>query len=187
MIVPTFFKTQRDFRKWLSDNHDKETEIWIGMYKKASGKTAVNYKEALDEALCFGWIDGIARRHNEESYMQRFTPRRAKSIWSKINRENIKRLTRAGQMMPSGVAQVTAAKNDGRWDTAYDSPKNSKPPKEFVDELKKNKVAYKFYETLNKTNTYAISWRLQTAKKAETKERRTNEIIAMLEKGEKFH
>lgn len=184
---PVFFDNPQDFRKWLTENHDKKNEIWVGMYKKSSGKIAMNYKEALDEALCFGWIDGIVKRYDEASYMQRFTPRRAKSIWSKINRDNIKRLTNEGRMMPAGIAQVESAKKDGRWDAAYDSPKNAKPSKEFFDALKKDKKASEFYKTLNKTNIYAISWRLQTAKKPETKERRIKEIISMLTKNEKYH
>lgn len=160
-----FFKTQNDFRKWLEMNHDKEIELWIGMYKKASGKMGITYKEALDEALCFGWIDGISKKYNEESYIQRFAPRRPKSVWSKINKGNIKRLTKAGKMTEAGLAQVLVAKKDGRWKAAYDSPKNAKPPKEFFDLLEKNKKAEEFYKTLNRTNINAISFQLQTAKK----------------------
>lgn len=114
-MKPKFFKTQSEFRGWLGKNHDKETEVWIGMYKKASGKAGINYDEALDEALCFGWIDGMAKGIDEESYMQRFTPRRPKSNWSKINKGHIERLTGEGRMMPSGIAAVEAAKKDGRW------------------------------------------------------------------------
>lgn len=186
-MKPTFFKTQKDFREWLVKNHDKESEIWIGMWKKASGKTGVDYDQALEEALCFGWIDGIVNKYNEESYMQRFTPRRTKSIWSKINVGHIERLTKEGRMMPSGIAAVEAAKKDGRWDAAYASSKNAKATKEFLALLTQNKKALEFYKTLNKSNTYAIYWRIETAKKAETKEKRMKDIIEMLERGEKFY
>jgi uncharacterized protein YdeI (YjbR/CyaY-like superfamily) len=187
MMKPVFFNTQKDFREWLIKNHDKETEIWIGMWKKASGKIGLDYNGALEEALCFGWIDGIARKFDEESYMQRFTPRRPKSIWSKINVGHIERLTKLGKMMPSGVAAVEAAKKDGRWDAAYDSPKSALPPKEFFALLAQYKKAEEFYNTLSKSNTYAIAWRIQTAKKEETRQRRMNQIVEMLERGEKFH
>jgi len=186
-MKPQFFKTQKDFRDWLTKNHDKETEIWVGMWKKASGKTGLNYDQALEEALCFGWIDGLVNKYNEESYMQRFTPRRAKSIWSKVNVGHIERLTKEGKMMPSGIAAVEAAKKDGRWDAAYDSPKDAKPPKEFFELLSKNKKAEEFYKTLNRTNINAISFRIQTAKKEETKARRMKMIIEMLGRGEKLY
>ncbi len=157
------------------------------MYKKASGKTGMNYDEALEEALCFGWIDGIMKKYDEESYVQRFTPRRAKSIWSKINVGKVERLIKEGKMMPSGMEQIEVAKKDGRWDAAYDSPRHAKPPKEFIESLNKNKKAKEFYGTLSKSNTYAIVWRIQTAKKPETKAKRIKQIIEMLERGEKFH
>jgi uncharacterized protein YdeI (YjbR/CyaY-like superfamily) len=186
-MKPLFLKNQQEFRDWLTQNHDKETEVWIGMWKKASGKTGMTYKEALDEALCFGWIDGLVNKYDEESYMQRFSPRRSKSVWSKINVGNIERLIKEGKMMPSGLKTVKDAKKDGRWDAAYASPKDAKPSREFIELLSKNKKAEEFFKTLNKTNTYAILWRIETAKKQETKEKRMKEIIEMLEKGEKFH
>jgi uncharacterized protein YdeI (YjbR/CyaY-like superfamily) len=171
-MKPTFFDTPAEFRQWLEKNHDTEIELWIGFWKKASGKTGVNYKMALDEALCYGWIDGIARSYDEQSYVQRFTPRRPKSIWSKINTEHIARLIKEGKMTPFGMATVEAAKADGRWQRAYESPSNTTIPEDFLKELQKNKKAQKFFKTLNKSNTYYISFQLQNAKKEETRVRR---------------
>lgn len=115
-MKPRFFKTPELFRKWLSVNNQKKSEVWIGIFKKTSGKAGISYDQALDEALCFGWIDGMSKSLNEESYIQRFTPRRPKSSWSKINKDHIERLIKEGKMMPSGLAAVEAAKKDGRWE-----------------------------------------------------------------------
>jgi uncharacterized protein YdeI (YjbR/CyaY-like superfamily) len=181
------FKTSNAFEKWLAKNHNKVTVIWLRFFKKDSGKTGITYKEAVDEALCYGWIDGQANKYDDESWIQKFTPRSAKSIWSKKNTENIERLIALGKMKPPGLEQVDKAKADGRWAKAYDTPKEMQIPDEFIKELSKNKKAKAFYETLNKTNKYAIGWRLQTAKKQETKEKRIKKIIEMLSKGQKFH
>jgi len=181
------FKTSNAFEKWLAKNHNKATVIWLRFFKKDSGKASITYKEAVDEVLCYGWIDGQANKYDDESWIQKFTPRSAKSIWSKKNTENIERLTALGKMKPSGLAEVERAKADGRWAKAYDSPKEMQIPDDFMKELLKNKKAKAFFETLNKTNKYAIGWRLQTAKKPETKEKRIKTIIEMLLKGEKFH
>jgi uncharacterized protein YdeI (YjbR/CyaY-like superfamily) len=185
-MKPKFFKSQSEFREWLNKNYDKEDEVWIGIYKKASGKEGINYDQALDEALCFGWIDGIVKKYDEDSYMQRFTPRRPKSNWSKNNVNHIERLTKEGKMMPFGLAAVEAAKKDGRWDAAYHSPANMVMPEDFLAELKKNQKAREFFETLNKANKYYIGYQLQSAKKDETRERRKKKIIKMLEQGKKF-
>lgn len=186
-MKPTFFDTPSEFREWLEKNHATETELWLGFWKKASGKTGVNYKQALDEALCYGWIDGIARTYDEMSYMQRFTPRRTKSIWSKVNTGHIERLIKEGKMMPSGLATVEAAKADGRWQRAYESPAKITIPEDFLKELQKNKKAEEFFKTLNKTNIFHIAFQLQTAKKEETKQRRMAKVIQTLEEGKKFH
>jgi uncharacterized protein YdeI (YjbR/CyaY-like superfamily) len=122
-MKPKFFKNPGLFRDWLEENHDKKSEIWVGLYKKAYWERGINYDQALDEALCFGWIDGLAKRYDEVSYMQRFTPRRARSIWSKINTGHVARLIKEGKMMPSGLEAVEAAKKDGRWEKAYSSYK----------------------------------------------------------------
>lgn len=184
-IIP--FKTAKAFGTWLKKNHDKSPGIWIQFYKKGSGVKTVVYAEALDEALCFGWIDSQAKSLDEKSYLQRFGPRRVKSIWSKVNRQHIARLTREGRMAPAGLVQVAAAKKDGRWESAYDSPKDTKVPDDFLKVLSKHKKAELFFKSLNKTNLYAIAWRLQTAKKTETRERRMKQIIEMLKMGQKFH
>ena len=181
------FKTADAFGKWLAKNYNKVTAIWLRFFKKDSGKASITYKEAVDEALCYGWIDGQANKYDDESWIQRFTPRGARSIWSKKNTENIERLTALGKMKPSGLAEVEKAKADGRWAKAYDSPKEMQVPEDFIKALSKNKKAKAFYETLNKTNKYAIGWRIQTAKKPETKEKRIKTIIEMLSMGEKFH
>ena len=186
-MKPKFFKDSAEFRSWLEKNHSKESEIWVGFWKKASGKVGLNYDQALDEALCFGWIDGIAKSFDEESYLQRFTPRRPKSNWSKINTEHVGRLIKEGKMMPSGLAAVEAAKKDGRWEAAYDSLANIKIPDDFLKELSKNKKAEEFFKTLNKTNSYYIAYQLQNAKKEETRVNRMRRIIEKLERGEKFY
>ena len=181
------FKTSNAFEKWLAKNHNKVSALWLRFFKKDSGKATITYKEAVDEALCYGWIDGQADKFDDESWIQKFTPRTSKSIWSKRNTENIERLTALGRMKPAGLEEVEKAKADGRWAKAYDSPKEMQLPEAFIKELSKNKKAKAFFETLNKTNKYAIGWRLQTAKKPETKEKRIKTIIEMLSKGQKFH
>ncbi len=186
-IKPRFFKTPSALRSWLEKNHAKAKELWIGYYKKSSAKVATTYAEALDEALCFGWIDGVVNSIDEESYTQRFTPRRPKGAWSKINVGHVARLTKAGRMMPAGLAEVERAKADGRWARAYDSPSNSTIPPDFLKALAKNKKAKAFFATLNKQNLYSISYRLQQPKKAETRQRWIERIVDMLAKGEKFH
>lgn len=157
------------------------------IFKKASGKKTVTHAEALDVALCFGWIDGQRKGLDEESFLQKFTPRGRRSIWSKLNRKHVQRLVKEGRMREQGMAQVRAAKKDGRWQAAYDSPSNMKIPAEFLVALKRNRKAHQFFLGLNRTNLFSIGWRLQTAIKAETKLKRTKDIISMLEKGKKFH
>lgn len=181
------FETGDEWRRWLEKNHHSQNGIWLRLYKKDSGIVSISHRIALDEALCYGWIDGQARKYDAVSYLQKFTPRRARSIWSKRNIEHIARLLQAGKMTPLGLKEVEAAKADGRWARAYDSPSNMTMPEDFLQELAKNKEASTFFETLNKTNRYAIAWRLQTAKKPETREKRKGVIIEMLSRGEKFH
>ena len=181
------FKSQSDFRKWLASNHTNKDGMWLQLFKKNSGHVSITYAEALDEALCYGWIDGQKKTYDEKSWIQKFTPRRTKSIWSKRNIEHIERLTKDGKMTATGHKVVEDAKQDGRWHRAYDSPAKMQIPEDFLKLLSKNKKAKTFFETLNKTNTYAIAWRLQTAVKPETKLKRMKAILEMLEKGEKFH
>lgn len=185
-IILTFEKPE-EFNAWLAKHYDKVPFVWLRFYKKGSGKISINYDQALDEALCYGWIDGIAKSYDNESYVQRFTPRRPKGNWSKRNTEHIERLIREKRMKPSGMAEVEAAKKDGRWDAAYTSPANAEVPKEFIQEIAKNKKAKAYFDSLNKTSLYFIAYRLQTAKKPETLQRRKEKILEMLEKGEKFY
>ena len=175
------------FEVWLKENHKTCDGFWMHFAKKGAPKTSVSYPEAVEISLCYGWIDGQAKSLDEESYRQRFTPRRARSIWSKINRTKVERLIEEGRMQPAGLAEIERAKADGRWDQAYDSPSTSKPPDDLLAELAKNPPAAAFFETLNATNRYAILWRLQTAKKPETRRNRLEKILGMLERGEKFH
>lgn len=184
-IIP--FESQQDWELWLAENHASSTGIWLQISKKDSGKKSITYAEALDEALCYGWIDGQKKSYDKESWLQKFTPRRAKSVWSKINTQHIERLTGAGKMKLAGLKQVEDAKRDGRWDGAYDSPSSATVPDDFLEELNKSEKAKAFFGTLNKANTYAIAWRLQTAKKPETRARRMKAMLEMLEKGEKLH
>lgn len=184
-IIP--FASPQYWEQWLEQNHEVANGIWLQFYKKNSGIASVNYAEALDVALCYGWIDGQSKSIDELSYKQHFTPRRPRSIWSKRNIEHIARLTSEGRMKPAGIKQADAAKADGRWAQAYDSPGNMILPDDFVALLSKNLSASEFYESLNKTNKYAICWRIQTAKKPETRARRIKEILEMLERKEKFH
>jgi len=181
------FRSSSEFRKWLAVNHRQSDGIWLRFFKKDSGEASITYAEALDQALCFGWIDGQKQRHDDSSWLQRFTRRRAKSGWSKINTQHAERLMQAGQMKPAGQAEIDAARKDGRWTDAYDSPSKATIPEDFLAALRRNKKATAFFESLNKANRYAIAYRLQTAKKPETRERRMAMILAMLARGEAFH
>lgn len=175
-----------EWRAWLAKHHTDAPGVWVRLYKKGHGQS-VTYLEALDEALCFGWIDSQKKRYDEHSSLQKFSPRRAKSLWSKRNIEFIERLTKEGRMTPAGQVQVDAAKADGRWQAAYDKPSEMHMPQDFLDELAKDPKAFEFFKTLNKANTFAIAWRLQTAKKEETRQRRMQVLLAMLHRGEKLH
>ena len=181
------FESAADLNEWLDKNHKESSGIWLRIFKKNSGVLSVNYDQALDEALCFGWIDGQVKTYDDQSYIQRFTPRRSGSIWSKRNIEHISRLKNEGRMRPAGMKEAEAAKADGRWDNSYDSPSNMTIPEDFMNELSKDQATAEFFNKLNKTNKYAIAWRLQTAKKPETRAKRMKAIIEMLSKGQKFH
>lgn len=186
--LPTLeFKTAKTFESWLEKNHDHSNGLWIKLFKKDSGQKTISYAEALDAALCYGWIDGQKKAYDEEAWLQKICPRRAKSIWSKINIGHVGRLTDEGRMKPAGLKAVERAKADGTWEKAYDSPSEMTIPEDFLKELSKNKKAEAFFKGLNKTNLFSIGFRLQTAKKQETREKRMKEIIEMLAKGEKFH
>jgi uncharacterized protein YdeI (YjbR/CyaY-like superfamily) len=181
------FTSSPDFRAWLEKHHGQSDGVLLRIYKKDSGVATVTYAEALDQALCFGWIDGQKLPYDKQSWLQKFTPRRPKSGWSKRNTQHVVRLTKIGAMTPAGLEAVDAAKADGRWKAAYDSFGTAAVPNDFLKELARNKKANAFFKTLNKTNLYAIIYRLQTAKKPETREKRTRAIIEKLARGEKFH
>lgn len=181
------FKTSAEFRSWLEKHHASSEGIWLRIAKKGSQETSLTYAEALDQALCYGWIDGQKKPFDASCWLQKFTPRRAKSGWSKINTQHVERLTQAGAMRPAGIAAVEAAKADGRWAAAYASSRNAAPPEDFLRELRKSRKAEAFFQTLNKANVYAIVYRLETAKKPETREKRMKAILAMLEDGKAFH
>ncbi|AYB33602.1 YdeI/OmpD-associated family protein [Chryseolinea soli] len=181
------FKTAKAFETWLIKHHDNSDGLWLKIFKKDSGKKTVSYAEALEVALCYGWIDGQKQAHDEQAWLQRFCPRGAKSIWSKINTEHVERLIKEGRMKPAGLKAAEKAKADGSWEKAYASSSKMTIPEDFLKELSKNKKAEAFFKGLNKTNLFSIGFRLQTAKKQETREKRIKEIIEMLAKGEKFH
>ncbi|HEY2464485.1 MAG TPA: YdeI/OmpD-associated family protein [Steroidobacteraceae bacterium] len=179
--------SEKEWARWLATNHADSKGVWLRFFKKASGTASVNHREALAIALCYGWIDGQLKKYDGESWLRKFTPRRPKSIWSKRNREIVEQLVDAGKMKTAGLKEIAAAKEDGRWDRAYDSPSKMTVPGEFVKAIAKNKKARQFFKTLSKANIYAIAWRLQTAKKPETRDKRMKAIIAMLAKGKAFH
>lgn len=181
------FPTPKHFGAWLKKNHAASPGLWIKFYKKKSGTRSITYADALDEALCWGWIDGQARPFDDASWLQRFSPRRSRSSWSRRNRDHVARLTKEGRMQPRGLAEVAAAKKDGRWKQAYDSPSASKVPADFMKALAADKKAQAFFKTLNRANLYAISYRLQTAKKPETRARRFEQILQMMKDEKKFH
>jgi uncharacterized protein YdeI (YjbR/CyaY-like superfamily) len=187
-ITPTkIFESSRQWRQWLTKYHGTSSGVWLRIFKKDSDMATISYAEALDEALCFGWIDGQKNKYDEVSWLQKFTPRRSKSMWSKRNREHVARLIKEKRMMPAGSAQVEAAKKDGRWGKAYDASSSMTVPVDFLEELKRDRDAYTFFKSLNRANTYAIAWRLHTAKKPETRERRKKQLLGMMKKRERLH
>jgi uncharacterized protein YdeI (YjbR/CyaY-like superfamily) len=185
LILP--FASQSKWADWLAKQHDKSAGVWLKLAKKDSGIPSIMYNEALEVALCYGWIDGQKKSFDEKYFLQKFTPRRPKSIWSKINVEKVERLIASGQMKPTGLKAIEAAKADGRWEQAYASQKNISVPEAFQAALDKNEKARAYFETLNSANRYSFLFRIQTAKKAETRAKRIQQFVEMLEKNEKFH
>ena len=181
------FKTRKHWAAWLDRNHRESTGLWLQFAKKSSGLQSVTYAEAVEVALCYGWIDGQKRPHDQETWLQRFVPRSARSVWSKINREKAAALIASGEMKPAGLAAIEQARLSGRWDAAYDSPRNAVVPTDFQTALDASPRAKAFFETLDKTNRYAILWRIQTVKKPETRVRKIAQFIEMLERKEKLH
>jgi uncharacterized protein YdeI (YjbR/CyaY-like superfamily) len=181
------FGDQAAWAEWLEEHHEGEPGVWLRLAKVASDLQSVTYAEALEVALCYGWIDGQAKSYDADSYIQKFTPRRKRSVWSKRNREHAERLIRSGKMQPAGLAAIEAAKADGRWDRAYDSPAAATIPEDLQTALDRSPEAKAFFETLNSQNRYAILHRIQTAVKPETRARRIAKFVSMLERGEKLH
>jgi uncharacterized protein YdeI (YjbR/CyaY-like superfamily) len=172
---------------WLDENHDSSAGLWLKIAKKGTAKSSVTYAEALEPALCFGWIDSQKRGFDEEYFLQRFTPRRPRGRWSKINREKAEALIAAERMRPAGLAEVEAAKADGRWEAAYAGQRTAAVPDDLQRELDANPAASEFFAGLYSANRYAVIYRLNDAKRPETRERRLRKFVAMLERGEKIH
>jgi uncharacterized protein YdeI (YjbR/CyaY-like superfamily) len=181
------FATAREWEEWLREHHDTVPGVWIKFAKKASGVPTVTYLEALHGALRFGWIDGQARGLDDAFYLQRFTPRRARSMWSKRNRDFATALIEAGEMEPAGLAEIERAKADGRWDAAYDAPSTASVPEDLRAALDAEPAAAAFFAGLDSQNRYAILHRVQTAKRPETRARRIATFVAMLAAGEKIY
>lgn len=181
------FRTEKAFEAWIAENHARETELWLRIYKKGSGVPTVTYAQALDVVLCWGWIDGIRKAFDETSFLQRYTPRKAKSIWSQINRDHVTRLTAAGRMTPHGQRQVDAAQADGRWDAAY-APSRSVTDATLPDDLRAaieaSPRARKTFRTLGRQSLFALAFRTNNMKTPAGRARKIAALVAMLERGE---
>lgn len=181
------FAGPAELEAWLEENHAASQGVWLKIAKKGAREPSVTYDEAVELALCFGWIDSQVRRFDDQHYIQRFTPRRPRGRWSKINREKAEALIEAKRMRPTGLAEVEAAKADGRWEAAYEGQRTAKVPPDLQRELDSNPAAAESFASLSSANRYAIVYRLDDAKKPETRERRLRKFIGMLERGEKIH
>src|SRR5919199_720917 len=181
------FASAAEWEAWLRDHHESAPGVWIRFARKGAGVPSVTYLEALHAALCFGWIDGQARSVDDAWYVQRFTPRRARSIWSKRNRDFATALIEAGRMQPAGLREVERAKADGRWDAAYDAPSTATVPEDLRAALDASPEAAAFFATLSSQNRYSILHRIQTAKKPETRAARIEQFVAMLARGETLY
>jgi len=187
-VAPTLsFASAAAWEAWLEEHHGEPDGIWIKIAKKGSGIAGVRYPEVLESALCFGWIDGRREALDEQWFLQRFTPRRARSRWSRINRDTAERLIAEGRMRPAGLAEVERAQADGRWEAAYEGQRSIAIPEDLQRELDGRPAAKAFFETLTSQNRYAILYRLQDAKRPETRARRLAQFVAMLEVGEAIH
>ena len=181
------FARPKAWEAWLKANHAESRGLWLRLAKKNSGIESITYAEALEVALCYGWIDGQKKSYDEASWLQKFTPRGRKSIWSKINREKAEALIESTRMTPAGLKAIESAKQDGRWDAAYDSQSKAAVPDDFQAALDQNAKAKTFFATLKGANRYAILFRIHTAKKVDTRTKRIEQFIAMLARGETIH
>jgi uncharacterized protein YdeI (YjbR/CyaY-like superfamily) len=181
------FKDAAAFEAWLAKQHAKSGGLWLRIAKAASSVKSVSYPEALDVALCYGWIDGQKKAFDGATWIQKFTPRGKRSIWSKINREKVQRLVESGRMQAPGLEAVERAKANGQWDAAYDSHRTAAVPDDLQRTLDAHPKAKAFFATLNSTNRYALLWRIQTVKRAETRAKKIEQFVGMLERHEVFH
>ena len=184
-VIP--FASRDKWGAWLARHHASSTGLWVKFAKKGSGIETVTYDQAVEIALCYGWIDGQVRRFDEDYYLQRFTPRRPRSKWSKINRQRATALIERGEMKPAGLREVERAKSDGRWDAAYDAPSTATVPDDLRRALEKNEAAREFFAALDSRNRYAILYQIQDAKRPETRARRIEKYVAMLSEHKKLY
>jgi uncharacterized protein YdeI (YjbR/CyaY-like superfamily) len=182
-----FFASQREWEAWLAEHHERSGPIFIKLAKKGSGIESISQPEAVEAALCWGWIDSQARRLDDDYWLQRFSRRNARSRWSKINRERATRLIEEGAMQPAGLREVERAKADGRWEAAYDSPRTATVPDDLREALERDRAAREFFDRLDGANRYAILHRIQDAKRPETRARRIEKLVGMLSAGEKLY
>ena len=182
-IIP--FASRDAWGAWLEGQHATSDGLWLKFAKKYSGLETVTYDQAVEIALCYGWIDGQVRSLDEDYYLQRFTPRRPRSKWSKINRQKATKLIERGEMKPAGLQEVERAKADGRWDAAYDAPSTATVPEDLKRALGKNEIAREYFATLDRRNRYTILYQIQDAKRPETRARRIAKYVAMLAEREK--
>ena len=181
------FESQQDWEAWLAEHHADMKGVWLKIAKKDTHIPSVNYSDALDSALCYGWIDGQKAAYDGQYWLQKFTPRGPKSIWSKVNCDRVEALLAANRMQPAGMQQIERAKADGRWDAAYEGQSKITVPTDLQRELDNNQKAQDFFNTLDSANRYAILFRIHTAKKPETRAARIQKFVEMLENGQKIH
>jgi uncharacterized protein YdeI (YjbR/CyaY-like superfamily) len=184
-VEVTTFTDAAAFESWLADNYQRQDGVWLKMAKKGSGIASLTSDEAVEAGLCWGWISGQRRSHDQSYYLQKYVPRRPGSVWSQVNVEKVEALTAAGRMRASGLAEVAAASADGRWDAAYVSQRNATPPPDLVKALAKNKTAGKFFARLNRTDQYAVILRLVKERTAAGRIARLNKIVATMAVGRK--
>ncbi|UZJ78509.1 YdeI/OmpD-associated family protein [Fictibacillus sp. KU28468] len=186
-LQAVWFESQQALEEWLEEHHDSSPGIRLHIAKKNSGKVTPSYAEAVESGLCYGWIDSRKEKYDDQTWLQRFTPRGPKSVWSKVNKDKAEELLAAGRMKPSGLRAIEKAKENRLWEKAYSPQSDKSLPEDFEKELDQRPNAKAFFETLNSQNRYAILYRLQTAKKPETRIKRMNQFLEMLEKGEKIY